>query len=56
LAARSKAATVQHDAATVGTMGATRHFYHCERGRIDAWMVPVQRRDVTCTDMADEAF
>lgn|GEM_PF-4036909 len=45
-----------HGDALVGTIAATRYFYHYELGKIDAWLAPVERCDMTCAEMPEEAF
>jgi len=44
------------NASLVGTIGAMRYFYQYELGKIDAWLAPVQRRDMTCAELPEEAF
>jgi len=56
VAALAEAVPSRPEAARIGTMAATRYFYHYELGKIDAWLAPVQQRDMTCADMPDEAF
>ncbi len=55
-AALARHAASLGDAALLGTMGATRYFYHYELAKIDAWLSPVQQRDMTCADLPEEAF
>ena len=43
-------------AKTQGITGATAYFYHYELPKIDAWYRVVESRDMTCADMAQEAF
>ncbi|MDO8776489.1 MAG: acyl-CoA dehydrogenase [Burkholderiaceae bacterium] len=39
-----------------GKLAATRYFYHYELPKIDAWLRVVQSRDLTCVNLAEEAF
>jgi butyryl-CoA dehydrogenase len=39
-----------------GLMGATRYFYHYELPKIQAWYNVVETRDMTCTNLPQEAF
>ena len=49
--------TAQRDAmALAGTIGCMTYFYQYELGKIDAWLAPVQQRDMTCAELALEAF
>ena len=43
-------------AATQGKLAATRYFYHYELPKIGAWLQVVASRDLTCADLAEEAF
>ena len=40
----------------VGSMGATRYFYHYELPKISAWLAVVSQRDLTCAALPEEAF
>jgi len=42
--------------ALAGTIGCMNYFYQYELGKIDAWLAPVQQRDMTCAQMPLEAF
>ena len=42
--------------ALAGTIGCMNYFYQYELGKIDAWLAPVGRRDMTCARMPLEAF
>ncbi|MEP6971445.1 MAG: acyl-CoA dehydrogenase [Betaproteobacteria bacterium] len=42
--------------ALAGTMGCMNYFYQYELGKIDAWLAPVRRRDMTCALLPLEAF
>ncbi|HEY2256592.1 MAG TPA: acyl-CoA dehydrogenase [Variovorax sp.] len=42
--------------ATVGRIGATDFFFHYELPKIGAWLGVVERRDMTCADLPEEAF
>ncbi len=42
--------------ALAGTMGCMNYFYQFELGKIDAWLAPVQQRDMTCAQLPLEAF
>ncbi len=55
-AAGSRDLAAQGETARVGTIAAMRYFYHYELGKIDAWLAPVQQRDMTCADLPEEAF
>ena len=55
LAALGRDAT-QSIASTQGRMGATTYFYHYELPKIDAWFRVVANRDLTCANLAEEAF
>jgi len=46
----------QSVAAHVGRMSAIRYFYHYELPKITAWLNVVNARDMTCAEMAVEAF
>ncbi len=55
------ATALQYDAAqskpaTQGVLAATRYFYHYELPKIGAWYKVVESRDMTCADLALEAF
>jgi len=52
----SRVPAAQQGKARVGTMAAMRYFYHYELGKIDAWLAPVQQRDMICADLPEEAF
>ena len=43
-------------AASAGRMGATGYFYHYELPKIGAWLSVVNRRDMTCAALPEEAF
>lgn len=43
-------------ALSAGIMPATQYFYRYELPKIDAWLAVVQSRDMTCANMAEEAF
>ena len=43
-------------AATVGVLGATDYFYHYELPKTTAWLQVVERRDMTCAQLPEEAF
>ncbi len=43
-------------AITQGIMGATTYFYHYELPKTGAWLGVVETRDMTCADLAQEAF
>ncbi|MEP6965304.1 MAG: acyl-CoA dehydrogenase [Polaromonas sp.] len=43
-------------AASAGRMGATSYFYHYELPKITAWLSVVNRRDMTCASLPEEAF
>jgi alkylation response protein AidB-like acyl-CoA dehydrogenase len=43
-------------ALSAGINSATQYFYHYELPKIDAWLAVVERCDLTCADMAEEAF
>ena len=42
--------------AAVGRLNACRYFYHYELPKIDAWLGVVERRDMTCANMPEDAF
>ncbi len=42
--------------AQAGRLAAARYFFHYELPRIGAWLAVVQRRDMTCAEMAPEMF
>jgi len=46
----------QSIASTQGKIGATAYFYHYELPKIDAWFQVVANRDLTCANLAEEAF
>ncbi|MNT46813.1 hypothetical protein D3C72_1834850 [compost metagenome] len=46
----------QSVAAHAGRMSAIRYFYHYELPKITAWLNVVNARDMTCAEMAVEAF
>ncbi len=55
------ATALHHDAAqskpaTQGVLAATQYFYHYELPKIGAWYKVVESRDMTCADLALEAF
>ena len=43
-------------AANEGRMGATHYFYHYEFPKIGAWLNVVNRRDMSCAALGEEAF
>jgi alkylation response protein AidB-like acyl-CoA dehydrogenase len=43
-------------ASHAGVTAATQYFYRYELPKIDAWLAVVQSRDMTCADIAEEAF
>jgi butyryl-CoA dehydrogenase len=43
-------------ATSAGRMGAARYFYHYELPKIGAWLKVVNARDMTCANLAEEAF
>jgi len=55
-AAGSRDLAAQGETVRVGTIAAMRYFYHYELGKIDAWLAPVQQRDMICADLPEEAF
>ncbi len=42
--------------AHVGRMAAAQYFFHYELPKIDAWLQVVSRRDMTCANLAEDAF
>ncbi len=40
----------------VGILGAAQYFYHYELTKIDAWLLVVSTRDMTCAHMPEQAF
>jgi len=42
--------------ATVGCLGAAEYFYHYELPKLPAWLQVVERRDMTCAQLPEEAF
>jgi alkylation response protein AidB-like acyl-CoA dehydrogenase len=44
------------NAANVGRLAATNFFYHYELPKIGAWLGVVERHDMTCADLPEEAF
>ena len=48
--------TAQSKSSTQGVLGATRFFYHYELPKIAAWYQVVERHDMTCANLAVEAF
>ncbi len=55
LAAHTPSA-IKSIAAPAGIQGAAQYFYHYELPKIDAWLAVVSSRDMTCADLAEEAF
>jgi len=54
-------ATLRQDAsvsgaASAGRISAARYFYHYELPKIEAWLNVVRQRDLTCAQMAEDAF
>ena len=43
-------------ATSAGITPATQYFYRYELPKIDAWLAVVESRDMTCADMAEDAF
>jgi butyryl-CoA dehydrogenase len=43
-------------AADAGRMGATSYFYHYELPKVTPWLNVVNRRDMTCAALGEEAF
>ena len=43
-------------AADIGRLAATHFFYHYELPKIGAWLGVVERHDMTCADLPEEAF
>ena len=43
-------------AQTQGKLRATRYFYRYELPKIDAWLQVVSNRDMTCANLAEDAF
>jgi alkylation response protein AidB-like acyl-CoA dehydrogenase len=43
-------------AATQGVLGAVEYFYHYELPKTSAWLQVVERRDMTCAHLPEEAF
>ncbi len=41
---------------TTGVLGATQYFFHYELPKVGAWHAVVESRDMTCANMAVEAF
>ncbi|MFZ2217503.1 MAG: acyl-CoA dehydrogenase [Rhodoferax sp.] len=46
----------QSIAACAGRIRATAYFYHYELPKVQAWLKVVERRDMTCADMPEDAF
>ena len=46
----------QSIAACAGRIRATAYFYHYELPKVQAWLNVVERRDMTCADMPEDAF
>ena len=44
------------DAANAGRLAAARYFFHYELPKIGAWLGVVERRDMTCAELPEEAF
>ena len=44
------------NAANAGRLAATRYFFNYELPKIGAWLQVVERRDMTCADLPEEAF
>jgi len=54
-------ATLRQDASvsgatSAGRISAARYFYHYELPKIEAWLNVVRQRDLTCAQMAEDAF
>lgn len=47
---------IQSIAACAGRIRATAYFYHYELPKVQAWLKVVERRDMTCADMPEDAF
>jgi butyryl-CoA dehydrogenase len=47
---------MQERADTRGRLGATQFFFHYELPKIGAWLAVVKSRDLTCTNMLEDAF
>ena len=47
---------IQSIAACAGRIRATDYFYHYELPKIEAWLNVVERRDMTCAEMPEDAF
>jgi alkylation response protein AidB-like acyl-CoA dehydrogenase len=54
--ASARGDTTNSIAVRAGITGASQYFYHYELPKIDAWLGVVARRDMTCAQMAEEAF
>jgi alkylation response protein AidB-like acyl-CoA dehydrogenase len=55
LASRTHAAG-QSSPAHAGRLAATRYFFHYELPKIGAWLKVVENRDLTCAELAEDAF
>ena len=55
LASRSHAAG-ESSPAHAGRLAATRYFFHYELPKIGAWLQVVRERDLTCAELAEDAF
>ncbi len=55
MVARAAAQTTP-DAAQAGRLAATRFFFHYELPKIGAWLKVVESRDLTCAELAEDAF
>jgi butyryl-CoA dehydrogenase len=55
LASRAEAAGLTTPA-HAGRLAATRYFFHYELPKIGAWLKVVENRDLTCAELAEEAF
>ena len=49
-------AATRSEAARAGLTGAKTYFYQYELPKIDAWLQVVERRDMTCAELPEEAF
>jgi butyryl-CoA dehydrogenase len=56
IAALARQTPASDSMALAGTIGCMNYFYQYELGKIDAWLAPVQQRDMTCAHMPLEAF
>ncbi|MEZ5662951.1 MAG: acyl-CoA dehydrogenase [Burkholderiaceae bacterium] len=56
LSAHASAHASAQSHARTGRLAATRYFFHYELPRIGAWLQVVRERDLTCADLAEDAF